>query len=260
VRIADLMTVEFCRVDMARTIGANLIRAITQETGSILQFYQALWDLSTISNDVPVTPATALSYEVVAGTRTQRRILRGPVQPEGVVIAKPGTLYIYDLDMNATPAGLAASSNGTELYRKVSGEAAVGWHALGTRFQERGWRVLVTVPASQTNVAMTDLLTPNGRHVMRAGSIVGLELTLTAARTNGSVTVQVQKSSDGGAVWTSIAGCTHVISGATNRARVTFQPGLYTFANADLLRIVYTTSAGWTPTANDLFASIETIT
>jgi hypothetical protein len=128
----------------------------------------------------------------------------------------------------------------------------------GFRVNLSGWAQTTTVAASQTNVALTDTVAPRGRLVgPRAGSVTGISLMVSTARSAGTLTAQVQLSTNAGVSWTSISGCSVTLNTNVRRASATFTKDLYAFALTDALRVVVTTDGSWAPTANNLDVSVE---
>lgn len=127
----------------------------------------------------------------------------------------------------------------------------IGRHMTGS------WYQVTTVAASQTDVALTSGSYPRGWIATRAGSVTAVVINLASARTAGTLTVRVQKSTDSGTTWANITNCEASITTNVTKGLATFTRGTYTFAANDMLRAVVWTGAGWTPTANTLDSSIE---
>lgn len=112
------------------------------------------------------------------------------------------------------------------------------------------------IAASVTN---QEIVRAVGRfRAVRPGSVTGVVVTSTEARTANTCTVDVYKNTGlAGAAGSSI-GLTAVLDGTnTSRKATTQAKDADTFAAGDELYIVYTTSAGWTPTTADLRCALE---
>lgn len=119
-----------------------------------------------------------------------------------------------------------------------------------------GWAQPTTVTGTQTDVVLTDTVATRGRTMTRPGSITGVAVRLTNVWTAGTLTVKVQKSTDSGATWATVAGPQVAISSAVKSAQATFAKDTYPFNAGDMLRLTITTAA-FTPTANDCDAVLE---
>lgn len=111
------------------------------------------------------------------------------------------------------------------------------------------------VPGTQSNVELTRSV---GRfRAIRAGSVTGVIVTATEARTAGTLTVDVYKNTGlSGAAGSSI-GLTAVLDGTnTSRKATTQAKDVDTFAAGDEIYVVITTSS-WTPTTSDVRVAIE---
>lgn len=127
----------------------------------------------------------------------------------------------------------------------------------GYRQQSGGWKQDTTVAASQTDVVLTDTIATRGRVIARQGSITGVAVNLSSARTAGTLTVKVQRSTDGGATWATVVGPSVAISTNVKSGQATFGKDQYGFAAGDMLRLTVTTDGSFTPTANNLDACLE---
>lgn len=112
------------------------------------------------------------------------------------------------------------------------------------------------VAASQTNVELTRA---TGRfRATRAGSVTGVIVTATEARTNGTLTVTVFKNTGLAGAAGATIGLTAVLDGTNTSRKATLQAkDLDTFAAGDELYIVVTTDGSWTPTTSDIRCAIE---
>lgn len=146
----------------------------------------------------------------------------------------------------ATLAGTETLTNKT-----LTNIGGIGRHMTGA------WYQVTTVAASQTDVALTSGAYPRGWIAARAGSVTAIVVNLASARTAGTITIIVQKSTDSGTSWSNIASCLAAISTNTTKGVATFTRGTHTFAANDMLRATVTTGAGWTPTSNTVDAAVE---
>lgn len=111
------------------------------------------------------------------------------------------------------------------------------------------------VAASQTNV---ELIHAAGRWTaVRAGSVLGVVVHATEARTAGTLTVDVFKNTGlAGAAGSSI-GLTAVLNGTdTSRKSTTQAKDTDTFAAGDELYAVVTTDGSWLPVTSDIRVSL----
>jgi hypothetical protein len=114
------------------------------------------------------------------------------------------------------------------------------------------------VPASQREVPLMDATgAPRGLPMIRSGRVSGIALNVGRARASGTLSVSVQKSSDGGGSFATVPGVQVVLDSSANGAQATFAPAACPFAAGDILRLVVSSSADWRPAANELDAVLE---
>jgi hypothetical protein len=126
----------------------------------------------------------------------------------------------------------------------------------GYRQTVDGW-LDTDAAANQAAVEMTR--TGLGRWIApRAGSVTGVVIVASEARTAGSATVEVFKNTGLSGAAGAGTGLTAVLDGSnTSRKATTQAKDTDTFAVGDELYIVLTTDAGWLPVTSDLKVSIE---
>lgn len=110
------------------------------------------------------------------------------------------------------------------------------------------------VAANQAAVELTRLAAgtnPNTFIPVRAGSILGVAVYSNAARSAGTLTVEVFKNGTGTGL-TAVLDATNTTFKATTQAKDTD-----TFAAGDRLDIRITTDASWAPTTADVRATLE---
>lgn len=113
------------------------------------------------------------------------------------------------------------------------------------------------VAATQTDVELTRAA---GRWVaVRAGSVTGIVVKSTEARTAGTLTVEVFKNTGlAGAAGSQLGTLSAVLDGTNTSAKATTQArGTDTFAAGDELYLVVTTDGSWTPTTADIRCALE---
>jgi len=108
------------------------------------------------------------------------------------------------------------------------------------------------VPISQTNVQLAGFMSPRGWCTAEAGSIVGVTVTISAARTAGSLIVEPTiTDKDTGTI--TATGLTATLDGTNTRSTFSQQdPGTDIFDGGDLIGLRITTSADWAPTTANL--------
>jgi len=116
------------------------------------------------------------------------------------------------------------------------------------------------VTANQTNIELTRA---TGRwRATRAGSVTGLVVTSTLARTAGTLTIKLFKNTGlAGAAGAQLGTITAVLDG-TNTSRLSSiqKTGSATFAAGDELFITVTTDSAWTPTTSGIRCALEITT
>lgn len=112
------------------------------------------------------------------------------------------------------------------------------------------------VAASQTNVELARAV---GRfRAVRAGSVTGVSVTSTEARTAGTCTVTVFRNTGLAGAAGSTIGLTAVLDGTnTSRAATTQAKDTDTLAMGDELYLTVTTDGGWLPVTADIRCVIE---
>ena len=112
------------------------------------------------------------------------------------------------------------------------------------------------IAISQTNV---EIVRAVGRwRAPRAGSVTAVVVTLTEARTAGTLTVTVYKNTGLAGAAGSTIGLTATIDGTnTSRNAGTQAKDTDTFAMGDELYVVYTSDGSWAPTTGDARVAIE---
>lgn len=112
------------------------------------------------------------------------------------------------------------------------------------------------VAAAQTDVELTRA---TGRfRAVRAGSVTGVIVTSTEARTAGTLTVEVWKNTGLAGAAGAAIGLTAVLDNTnTSRKATTQAKDTDTFAVGDELFAAVTTSGDWTPTTADIRVAIE---
>lgn len=218
------------------------------------------------------------------------RIDAGSGSPEGIVAGAVGALWLQTDGSNGEVlwrktsgtgntgwtsygtfsglltalAGLAIGAD-TNLYRSAANvlktddnfvvaldiEAAGGF-----RQTHDGWNQ-DNVTANQTNVEITRSV---GRfRAARAGSVTGVVVNATEARTAGTLTIKVFKNTGlAGATGTQLGTLTAVLDGTnTNKKATTQAKDVDTFAAGDELYLTITTDSGWLPTTSDIRAALE---
>jgi len=125
----------------------------------------------------------------------------------------------------------------------------------GFRQTVDGW-TQDNVAANQTNVELTRAV---GRwRAPRAGSVTGVIVTATEARTAGTLTATVFKNTGLAGAAGATIGLTAVLDGTnTSRKATTQLKDTDAFAAGDELYAVVTTDAGWLPTTSDIRIAIE---
>jgi hypothetical protein len=91
----------------------------------------------------------------------------------------------------------------------------------------------------------------------RNGRVSGIALNVRRARASGTLSVSVQKSSDGGVSYAPMSGAQVMLDRPVNGAQATFAPAACPFSSGDILRLVVSSSAEWGPAANELDAVLE---
>src|SRR5690606_13420460 len=124
----------------------------------------------------------------------------------------------------------------------------------GYRQQLNGWQQDTTVPASQTNVVLDDVLTPAGRLMTGNGSILGLTVNTTSDVSSGSLSVRVQRSTNSGQSWTTFSLTTTTLSSGRTVSGSWAKDALQ-FNRGDMLRVQVTTTSDFAPTANNLYVA-----
>jgi hypothetical protein len=181
-----------------------------------------------------------------------------------------GTLASFSRDLSnaGTPEAVVTAGIGSicrdrtngDVYLKESGTGNTGWVRITTATSNEiamlleGWWQ-DNVAASQTAVILTRFGAgtgfPTKAIMLRAGSITGIQVKSNAARTAGTLTVEVYR----GGVAT---GLTAVLDGTNTTQKSTTQAtGLDTFVAGDELDIRITTDGSWAPTTADIFASLD---
>jgi len=128
-------------------------------------------------------------------------------------------------------------------------------HFVHRRDQPWGW-YQDNVPAAQ---AATEATHAAGRWMaLRAGSITGIVVVSTEARTAGTLTAEVYKNTGLAGAAGSGTGLTAVLNGSNTSRKATTQGwGLDTFAAGDELYITITTDGSWAPTTADVRCALE---
>lgn len=174
----------------------------------------------------------------------------------GDVMELLGAWHIASADANLRPVSDDAFDLGSSAKRVrrlyLSGDIEGG--SGGFAHTIHGW-YQDNVTASQTNVELTHAA---GRWTaVRAGSVLGVVVHATEARTAGTLTVDVFKNTGlAGAAGSSI-GLTAVLNGTdTSRKATTQAKDTDTFAAGDEIYAVVTTDGSWAPTTSDIRVSI----
>lgn len=164
--------------------------------------------------------------------------------------AEPPATAAYMLWMDTTNAILKQRNNANTDWIPLF---TIGAGGIGVRQSLEGW-YQDDVVASQTAVVLTRAAAgalPTAWIAPRAGSIIGVAVLSTEARTAGTLTVEVFKNGSG-------TGLTAVLDGTNTTLKVTQQAaGLDTFAAGDQLDLRITTDAGWLPVTADIRGAIE---
>lgn len=181
-------------------------------------------------------------------------LVQGPRDTAGAAIAA-GVL-------DSTAYGILVDDINAGSTTNYAIKTGVGRHSFGDDIEATGGFVHTihgwyqdNVTASQTNV---ELVHAAGRWTaVRAGSILGVVVHATEARTAGTLTVTVFKNTGlAGAAGSSI-GLTAVLNGTdTSRKATTQAKDTDTFAAGDELYAVVTTDGSWTPTTSDIRVSL----
>jgi hypothetical protein len=212
---------------------------------------------SAITGINPPSSASHLGQAILRYYRNSVEIVSTGVYA-GLTGAVTGTGDYAWTFAGSTVAAAALTSSGQlrtagGLQSTADVDAAGGYRRL-----HNGWAQTGMVAASQTDVPLADSVSPRGRLMTRAGSVTALAVNVSTARSAGTLTVLVQKSSDGGSTWTTIsASCAISLSTSVKGAQATFVKDTYAFAAGDLLRAIVTANPTWAPTANDLDVAIE---
>lgn len=170
----------------------------------------------------------------------------GSGSPETVVTAPVGCKYLDQ-------------TNGTE-YIKRTGAAATGWRrADASRVLLTGFSHIIDTIGTNTQMGralpvsagtMTFAAVPV--RVDRAGSVIGISVAATDARTAGSVTFEVYKNGSGTGLTVTLDGSNTTYNHATQAV------GLDTFAAGDRIDVRATKSA-YTPATNARFEASVTL-
>lgn len=125
----------------------------------------------------------------------------------------------------------------------------------GSRQQVEGW-YQDNVVASQTTVELTRAM---GRFTaVRGGSVTGVGVIASEARTAGTLTVEVYKNTGVAGAAGSGLGLTAVLNGSnTTKKQTTQVMGTDTYAAGDELYCVVTTDGSWLPVTSDIRAVLE---
>ena len=188
---------------------------------------------------------TAAAY---TASQVQALRLANPAKGAGSTITTAVGLYIESITQGGTnnyaiQTGTGRHSFGDDI------EATGGFaHTVDGWYQDN-------VVASQTNVALTRAA---GRWTaVRAGSVLGVGVHASEARTAGTLTVTVYKNTGLADAAGSSIGLTAVLDGTnTSRAATTQAKDTDTFAAGDELYAVVTTDGSWLPVTSDIRVSI----
>lgn len=207
-------------------------------------------------------------YNTTTGFPAPRFFSGNLADGTGGAIYANGNTWIFTLGVTPDGSGgsgaAAMSLTPTALFPGSSGGTILGSPSLpfgditatgGFRQTIDGWNQ-DNVVANQTNV---ELVRATGRfRAARAGSITGLVVTATEARTAGILTVTVFKNTGlAGATGSSI-GLTAVLDGSnTSRKATTQNKDAETFAVGDEIYAVVTTDSSWLPVTSDIRVAIE---
>ena len=111
------------------------------------------------------------------------------------------------------------------------------------------------VAASQTNVALNLYgdTTRTARLAVRGGSVTGIVVRSNAARSAGTLTVEVTVAGAG-------TGLTAVLDGSNTTAKATTQDvGTDTFTAGQEIGVRVTTDGSWAPTTADISVDVEVV-
>jgi hypothetical protein len=139
-------------------------------------------------------------------------------------------------------------------------DGSVQWSELaGPPLVVDGW-LQDNVAANQNNVELTRAV---GRwRAVRAGSVVGLVVTSTLARTNGTLTVKIFKNTGlAGAAGAQLSSMTAVLDATNTSKAASYQrTTLAAFALGDEIYATVTTDAPWAPTTAGIRVAMEILT
>lgn len=232
------------RLDTGLLVNENSMTGTTQ--------YGAIIDGVTQSDATTAGIGAYLRAQTAAAAFTQTNtisaLVANPNKGAGSTITTATGLRIEDI------------TAGTTNYAVLTG---TGRHSFGDDIEATGgFRQTLdgwyqdNVAASQTDVELTRAV---GRfRAVRAGSVTGVIVTSTEARTAGTLTVTVFKNTGLAGAAGSTIGLTAVLNGTdTSRKATTQAKDTDAFAAGDELYAVVTTDGSWTPTTADIRVAIE---
>ena len=141
-------------------------------------------------------------------------------------------------------------------YRVVaSGSLEVGHQVVDQWYQDN-----VTASQTQVEINRVGATAPLGRWIAgRQGSLTGIVVKSTEARTAGTLTIEVFKNTGlSGAAGSILGSLSAVLDGTNTSTKASNQSrGTATFNAGDELYAVITTTGAWTPTTADIRVSLE---
>lgn len=162
--------------------------------------------------------------------------------------------------------GLNKNSGTNTIFDEPAGitvtDGIVGFYTTGDITAPGGYRIVIddfyqdNVAASQTDVTLgsgsrSGLSAGPAFIASRAGSVTGIVVYSNAARTAGTLTVEVKKNG-------AATGLTAVLDGTNTTLKATYQvKGADTFVAGDRITAAITTDGSWAPTTADIRVVVE---